>query len=201
MVIEIEKPRGEVIARIRQNLRGPAEHRRGTPHHQGRRGADGETALRRDAVAGRKGGQSAVEPARRGMAQPRKTALQHVLPVEMRAFAIARGSGMHHQRLTSLEQPGKGRHGRMESEESIQGQGRMRPVERQGDIAMQCVIVGVTDRRHGREPVQRATQHEHDQARIPCPGRSGKTRQIGPSEQGTAGQQDSAAGGMRTLAQ
>ena len=121
MAIEIEHAIGEILRRLRQGLRRPAEDRRLPAHNQRRGGADAEPAAYRHRCAARQRRDRAIEPARADAAGPRKSAFQHVLAVEMRALAIWGGDRMHHGTLPGAIKPRKDRHRRIEREKDSSG--------------------------------------------------------------------------------
>ena len=141
--------------------------------------------------------QRAVEPAGVGTAGPRKAAFQHVLAVEMRALAIGRRHRMHHDGLAGLVEPVQVRHRRVEGEEAVERQPRLGAVELEGVVAAQLDPVGIADRGDGGEPVERAAQHDGEEARIAALG-ARDFRHERPGEQRTGAEQQLAAGrGMK----
>ena len=96
----------------------------------------------------------------------REAAFQHVLAVEMRALAVGRRRRMHDGRRAGLVEPVQVRHRRIEREEGIERQRRRLAVERERLVAAQPHPVRIADRRDRRKPVERAAQHDHQQARI-----------------------------------
>ena len=127
MVVEIEHTLGQSIARRRQRLRRPAQHRRGAADHQRRRRTDRQPAGLCHPLAAWQICKRPVEPAGGGVAGAGETAFQYVLAVEMRAVAIAGRGGMHHRRLARLEQAREHRHRRVEREETVERQRRVWP--------------------------------------------------------------------------
>ena len=57
------------------------------------------------------------------------------------------------------------------------------PPKRQRQLAVQAGIVGIADGRHGGQAVERAAQHDDDEARVARAGRMGAARHEGPGEQ------------------
>ena len=181
VAIEIEQPHHGVFARRRQPLRRPGHHRRRPAHHQRRHRADREglAPLGIDAACRLERDERAVEPAGVGRAGLGEPAFEHVLAVEMRALAIGRRRRMHDRRLPGLVQAMQVRHRGIEREESIERQRRRLAVERQRLVAAQRDPVRIADRRHRREPVERAAQHDHQHARVAAFG-TRELRQIAP---------------------
>ena len=166
-------------------------------HHQRRNRPHGygTTAARIDAAVGGKRQQRAVEPAGIDGAGPGEPALQHILAVEVRTLAIGRRRGMHDGRLLRLEETMQVRHRRIEREEGIERQRWRLAIEQQRAIAAQGDPVGIADRRHGTQPVERAPQHDHQHARI-ATFRTGELRHLRPGKQGAGADQRLAAAGQ-----
>src|SRR5260370_1154740 len=114
--------------------------------------------------------QRAIEPAGINGAGPRDAAFEHVLAVEMRALAIGRRGGVNDRCLLRLVKPMQVRHRGIEREERIERQRRCLAVEHQRAIAAQADPVGVADRRHRAEAIERAPEHDDEQARIAALG-------------------------------
>ena len=108
----------------------------------------------------------AVEPAGVDRAGLAEAAFEHVLAVEMRALAIGRGGRVHDRRLLRLIETMQVRHRRIEREERIERQRRRLAVEHERLVAAQLHPIRIADRRHRRQPVERAAQHDREKARI-----------------------------------
>ena len=54
--------------------------------------------------------------------------------------------------------------------------------EPERQVAMKVGIGGIADRGHGREPVERAAQHDRDEAHVATARRLREARQEGPGE-------------------
>ena len=146
-------------------------------------------------LAARQRFQRAIEPAGLHAAGPGIAAFEHVLAVEMRAVAIGRRHRMDHRGMLVAIHARKFRHRRMQREERIQHDRRMRAVRGERDRPVQAGIVGIADRRDGREPIERAAQDHHDQPRIAAVGRAREFRQISPGRERRAAEQEAAARG------
>ncbi len=92
-----------------------------------------------------------------------RPALQYILRIEVRALAIRRGNRVHHGQLLLLPQARHEIQRGMQREEIIEA---MQVVGlRDAELATQPCVVRIAHRRHGSEPIQRATQqHEHEAA-------------------------------------
>ena len=196
--VEVEQARLRVVARRQQLLRRPRHHRRLPAHHQRRDRADARWRGRRcgstrpsDASAS----SARLSQPRVDRAGPGDAALQHVLAVEVRALAIGRRRGVHDGGLLRLVEPVQVRHRRIEREEGIERQRRRPAVEHQRPIAAQADPVGIADRRHGAQPVERAPQHDDEHARIAAFG-ARQLGHLGPGEQGAGADQRLAAAGQ-----
>ncbi len=99
-------------------------------------------------------------------------------------------------RLLRLVEPGKVRHGGVEPEEAVERQSGTVAGGRQGKARAQRDIAGIADRRHGREPVERAAQHHDDKARIAPAGGEGVARRETPGEERAGSAEDGAAARM-----
>ena len=187
------QPHQRVVARRRQPPRRPRQHRRRPAHDQRRNRPDREGVAPAGTAGRRQRGERAVEPAGIGRARLAEAAFEHVLSVEMRALAIGRRGRMHDRRRAGLVEPVQVRHRRIEREEGIERQRRRLAVEPERLVAAQPGPVGIADRRDRREPIERAAQHDHQQARIAAL-RARDFRQIGPGEQRAGGEQQLAAG-------
>ena len=196
VVIEIQQARLGVVARRQQLLRSPRHHGRLSAHHERRDRPHGygTSAARIDASVGGERQQRAVEPAGIDGAGPGKSALQHVLAVEVRALAIGRRGGVHDGRVLRLEETMQVRHRWIEREEGIERQRRRLTVEQQRAIPAQGDPVGIADRGHGTQPVERAPQHDDEHARIATFG-AGELRHLRPGKQGAGADQRLAAAG------
>ena len=172
VLVEVEQAGLRVIAGRQQLLRGPGHHGRLPAHHQRRDRADAKraAATRIDAAVRRQREQRAVEPAGVDPSGLRDPALEHVLAIEMRALAIGRRGGVHDGRLLRLVEPMQVRHRRIEREEAVERQRRRLAVEHQRALAAQADPVGITDGRDRTEAVERAAQHDDEQARIAALG-------------------------------
>ena len=201
--VEVEHAAGEVALGAGDRLRLPAEDGGGAAQDRRRRRADRQAGYRAaaapDALAGGQGGERAVEPARFDESRRRHAALEHVLPVEMRALAIARRRRVHDERRLRADQPRKIGHARIEREEAVERQGRGRPVEAQGERAVQRGVARIADRADGRQPVERAAQHNDDEARVARAGGGGQLRDHGGGKQRAAGSDQGSARGMGDL--
>ena len=157
MRVEIEEPCREIVGGVRQVLRRPAEHRRGSAQNEGRRRADAKAAHCRHAVAFRQRGEGTVEPAAAGKPRCGIAAFEDILAVEMRAVAIRACDRVNDGRLLLIIEPLNDRHGRIKREERIEREGRMIAGERERQRAMQRLVIRIANRRDGRQPVERAT--------------------------------------------
>ena len=202
VLIEIQQARLRVVAGRQQLLRHPGHHRRPAAHHQRRHRADAEraAAARIDPAVRRQLDQRAVEPAGVDGAGPRDAALEHVLAVEMRALAIGRRGGVDDGRLLRLVEPVQVRHRRIEREEAVERQRRRLAVEHQRAIAAQADPVGIADRRHRAESIERAAQHDDEQARIAALG-ARQPRHLAPGKQRAGAEQRFAAAGQMSGAE
>jgi len=84
-------------------------------------------------------------------------------------------------------------HRRIEGEEAVERQRRRIAVELEGVVAAQLDPVGIADRRYRGKPVQRAPQHDGEEARVAA-FRARNARHIGPGEQRARAEQQFAAG-------
>ena len=84
----------------------------------------------------------------------------------MGALAVGRGNRMHHDGLAGPIEPVEVRHGRVEREETVERQRRRRAVKPERVVAAQLDPIGIAYRRHGGKPVEPATQHDGEEARI-----------------------------------
>jgi hypothetical protein len=134
----------------------------------------------------------AIEPTGIGGAGLAEPAFQHVLAVEMRAFAIGGRGRMHDRRGARLVHAVQVRHRRIERKERIERQRRGLAVEREAPVAAQRHPVRIADRGDRGQAIERAAQHDHQQARIAALG-ARDLRQIGPGEQRAGGEQQLAA--------
>ena len=73
------------------------------------------------------------------------------------------------------------RHRRIEREESIERERRRLAVGPQRIVAAQLDPIRIADRRDGGEPVERAAQHDGQEARVAAL-RARDPRQVGPGE-------------------
>src|ERR1700732_758644 len=105
MRVEIEEPGCEIAGGMRQVLRRPAEHRRGTAQNERRHRSDAKAVRCPHAVAFRQRGESAVEPAAPGEPRGGITAFEDVLAVEMRAVAIRACDRVSDGRLLLIVEP------------------------------------------------------------------------------------------------
>ena len=193
-MVELHEPHHRVIARWRQPARRPRQHGRGSTHHQRRDGSDGEgVAQSAGAVARLQRGERAVEPARIGRTRLGEAALQHVLAVEVGALAVRRGRRMHDGRRAGFVEPMQVGHRRIEGEEGIERQRRRLAVEGERLVTAQREPVRIAHGRDRCESVERAAQHDHEQAWI-APLRARHPRQIGPGEQRAGGDEQFAPG-------
>ena len=172
MLVEVEQPGLGVIAGREQFLRDPGHHGGLAAHHQRRDRADAQRAAATQIhlAIRRQLDQRAVEPAGVDASWPRDPALEHVLAIEMRAFAIGRRGGVHDGRLLRLVQPVQIWHRGIEREEAVERQCRRLAVEQQGALAAQADPVGITNGGDRTEAVERAAQHDDEQARIAALG-------------------------------
>jgi hypothetical protein len=195
VAIEVGEPHQGVVGRRRQPRRRPRHDRRRAAHDQRRHRADRErlTILRLHPAAWLKRGKRPVEPARVGRARLAEPAFQHVLAVEVRALAVGRRRRMHDRGLAGLVEPVQLRHRRIESEEFVEPQGRVRALRQQRLVSAQPHPVGIADRRHRGEAVERAAQHDGQESRVAA-FRTCDPGQIGPGEQRARGEQQFAAG-------
>jgi hypothetical protein len=84
-------------------------------------------------------------------------------------------------------------HRRVEREEGIERQRRRIAAERERVVAAQRDPVRIANRRDRRKPIERAAQHDDQQARIAA-FRARQLRQIGPGEQRAGSDEQLAAG-------
>jgi len=117
-------------------------------------------------VAGRETREHAIEPAGIGASHSGVAAFQHVLPVEMRALAVGRRHRVRDDGLAGFIKPVQVGHRRIESKESIERQSRRLAIEPERIVAAQFDPIGIADRRDCREPIERAAQHDGEEARI-----------------------------------
>src|SRR5580704_9373255 len=114
----------------------------------------------------------------------------------MGALAIGRGAGMDDDRLAGGEHAMQVRHRRIEGKEAVELERWRLAVKGERVVAAQRGPVRIADRCDSGEPVEGASQHDGEKARIAAFG-DGKFRHIGPGEQRARGQQQFAArGGM-----
>ena len=99
---------------------------------------------------------------------------------------------MHDGGLPRFVEPVQRRHGRIEREEGVERQARRLAVEQEGLVAAQGDPVRIADGGHHREPVERATQHDDEHARIAALG-AGDPGHVGPGEEHARAQQQLAA--------
>jgi hypothetical protein len=150
-----------------------------------------------DPLAGRQRRQRAVEPARLDEARRRHPALEHVLAVEMRAVAVAGGGRMHDDAGLLSHHARKVRHPGIEREEAVERQRRRRPVKPHRELAVQRDVVGIADRADRRETVERAAQHQHDEAGVARAGRRGDLGDHRRAEERATAGEKRASRGMR----
>ncbi len=190
MAVKFDQTHRGVVAGLRQRDRRPAHGRRRAAQHQRRGWTDGEPA--HHPVAARQRFQRAVEPAGLHPARTGKAALEHVLSIEMRTVAIRCRHRMDHRRMFFLIHPCEFRHRGMQRKEGIQRCRCVRAIGGQRDRTMQAGIIGVADRRHGGEAVERAAQDHDNQPRVAPVGGAGEFRQIGPGCERCAAEQQRA---------
>ena len=200
VAVKVHDAHREIIGGDRHELRRPAEHGGRAAQDQRRRGADGKRLLRRDFLALGQSRQRAVEPAGLHLARTLKAAFEHVLPVKMRALAVAGRRRMHHCGMAGFVEPREDRHGGVDREETVERQRRVLAGERQRDFAVEGGIIGIADRRDRRQTVHRAAQDDGDQSGVAPVGGAGEFRQMRPGEERAAGQQQRAAGGRHRFA-
>jgi hypothetical protein len=85
-------------------------------------------------------------------------------------------------------------HRRVEREEAVERQGLRFAVEGQRTVAAQADPVGIADRRHRAEAVERAAQQDDEQARI-APFGPRQLRHLAPGKQRAGAEQRLAAAG------
>jgi hypothetical protein len=68
--------------------------------------------------------------------------------------------------LAGLVEPMQVRHCWIAREETVERQGWRCAIELEGVVAAQLHPIGIADRRHGGKPVERAAQHDGEEARI-----------------------------------
>ena len=95
-----------------------------------------------------------------------EAAFQNVLPVKVRALAIGSRDRVDNRRLPFAEHARENRHARIEREEGIERERRIRPTGREGERPMQSDVIGVADRRDGGEPIERASQDNHNESLV-----------------------------------
>ena len=100
---------------------------------------------------------------------------------------------MHDRRLPGAVEPVQLRHRRIEGEETVELERRVRSVGEQRLVAAQPHPIGIADRRHGGKPVERAAQDDGEEARV-APFGARDFRQIDPGEQRARSEQQFAAG-------
>ena len=189
--IEIEQPRRGVVVGLRQRDRRPADRRRrrraAPAAWSGRPPARRSTRSPCGSASSARLSQPDCTPARTGIA-----AFQHVLAVEMRAVAIGRRRRHGRPRPACRVQPREIRHRRMQAEEAVEHERRMRPVRGQRDRAVQRGIIGIADRRHGGKSIERAAQDHDDQPRIAAVRGAREFRQVRPGGERGAAEQERA---------
>jgi hypothetical protein len=197
VLIEVQQAGPCVVAGRKQFLRDPRHHRSPAAHNQGRNRPDaqGAAAAQIHLAVRFERDQCAIEPARVDGTGPGDPALEHILAVEMRALAIGRRRRVHDRGLLCLVQPVEVRHRGIEREECIERQRLRLAIEHQRPIAAQANPVGVTDRRNRPQPIQRASEHDDQQARITALGPR-QPWHLAPCEQRTGAQQSFATVGQ-----
>ena len=88
---------------------------------------------------------------------------------------------MNDRRLPALIKTVEGRHRRIERKEGIERQRGRLALQRQGFVAAQFRPIGIANRWHRGEPIERAAQHNDQKPRI-APLGHGRFWQIGPGE-------------------
>ena len=197
MAIEFDQPHHRVAARRRQSPRRPREDWRRATHDQRSDGTDGEAITRAGRPRRLQRGKRPIEPAAVGRAGLGQAALQHVLSIEMGAFPVRRRRRVHDRCGAGGVEAMQVGHRRIEREEGVERQRSRFAVERERAVAAQREPVRIAHRRDRRKPIQRAAQHDDQQARIAAL-RARNLRQIGPGKQRAGGDEQFAAGrGMK----
>ena len=193
MLIQIQQASLRIVAGREQLLRHPCHHGSLAANHQRRDRTDAKDAAstRIDLTVRRQPDQRAIEPAGCNGTGPGDSAFENVLAIEMRPLAIGRCRGVHDGGLLRRVEPVQVRHRRIEREEAIERQRRRLAVEDEGPISAQADPVGVADGRDRTEPIERASQHDDEHARIAAlgarePGHLAPCEQRAGAEQGLA---------------
>ena len=100
---------------------------------------------------------------------------------------------MDDQRLLGVVEPREIHHRGIEAEEVAELQRRVVAVPLQRELAVQIGVVGIADRRDGGKAVERAAQHDDDEARIARARGARPARDRGGSEGGAGHAEQSAA--------
>ena len=184
MAVEVEEAHRRIVADRRQLWRDPGEDRRRPAHDEG-----GDRAYRKclpgmriDSPAGFERRECAVEPAGIGRAGLREAAFEHILPIEMRALAIGGRDGVHDRRLARLVEAMQVGHRRVQREEAVERQGRVRAGQQQCLITTKLSPIRVADGRGDGKAIERAAQNDGQKPRVAALGMR-NARHSGPSEQ------------------
>jgi hypothetical protein len=152
----------------------------------------GLAAARIDLAARRETGERAIEPTGIADRHLGQAAFEQILAVEMRAFAIGRGAGVHDDCLIGLEQAMQVGHRRVERKEVGERGRRRLAVRHQSVVAAQRSPIRIADRCDGRQPVESAAQDDGQKARIAAFGVC-QLGQMRPGEQRAGSQQNFAS--------
>ena len=162
MPIQFKQSHQGIVGRRLKARRCPREHWRRPADHQRRDRPDREgfvasrAALIGDPPARFDRKERAVEPAGIGGARCGEAAFEHILTVEMRAFPVGRGDRVNDAGLTSPIEPVQIGHLRVERKKAIERECGPRSIQAKSIVAAQRYPVGVADRRHRGESIERA---------------------------------------------
>ena len=151
---------------LEQIVRGSRQVRRRVGRHimlaaQGER--DGRRYRDRLCLGRRQHAEQAIEPAVFLLIRAVATALEHVLPVEMRAVAIRRGDGVCEQRLALAVQCAQRRHRRMQREHPVEPRGPGKILRQHAARSRKCRIADRCDDPH---PVGGTALDDEDEAPV-----------------------------------
>ena len=167
VAIEINEPAHRVIAGWRQPWRCPSQNRRGSARHQRCDWSDGKGLFRIDASSCRQASKRTVKPAGIGRARADEPALQYILPVEVRSFAIRRRDRVDDCCLSSFVEAVQVRHGRIECKERVERQRRGCSVDRKRVVAAQALPIRVAHGGNSGKTIKCSAKHDHQKPRIP----------------------------------
>ena len=165
--VKVHQPRDEIVGR-RSEARGrPAEDRRRAAHTSGATAPTASARGPRGPFARRQRRDGAIEPAALDLARA-SACRSPAHPARRNASVRDNWSRVAWtiKRLLGVIEAGEIGHRRIEAEETVERQRRMRAVPAQRQRAMQIGIIGIADRRDRGEPVERAAQDDDDEPRI-----------------------------------